>query len=331
METRSNHILVGGIVLALIAAVVAFVIWLSQAGGDKDKKYDVFFNSSVDGLAKGSSVTFSGVPVGQVESINLQPNQPQFVRVRISIGRNTPIRIGTSALMKGVGFTGVSQIELDPPTPDKHHPAPTAELTCPSDDSSAQCPYGVPIIPTKTGGLGALLSNAPQLLERVSTLTERLTELLSDRNQNSIAAILANVQVISKNLASRSDEIADTMAQAKVAIRQAGDAAEKFGKLADTTNDVLGHDARPMVADLRRTIQAAQHSMENLDSAIAEAKPGIQTFSTRTLPEAGQLIRDLRATSESLRNVSERLDQKGIGGIVGGQHLPDYQPRKQKR
>jgi phospholipid/cholesterol/gamma-HCH transport system substrate-binding protein len=331
METRSNHILVGGVVLALIAAVVVFVIWLSQVGGKQDKHYDIFFHEAVDGLAKASSVTFSGVPVGQVEAITLQPSGPQFVRVRISVSEATPMLVGTTATIKGVGFTGVSQIELDPPVRDKRNPVTPREMTCPPEDPHAQCPYGVPVIPTKAGGLGALLDSAPQLLERVTSLTEKLTDLLSNRNQNSIAAILANVQVISKNLAARSGEIADTMAQAKVAIRQAGDAAEKFGKLADTSNDVLARDARPMIADLRRTVQSAQNSMKNLDAAIAEARPGIQTFSTRTLPETGQLIRDLRATSESLRNVAERLDQNGVGGIIGGQKLPDYRPQKQKR
>jgi phospholipid/cholesterol/gamma-HCH transport system substrate-binding protein len=189
----------------------------------------------------------------------------------------------------------------------------------------------VPVIPTKAGGLAAVLNSAPELLNRVTTLTERLTDLLSDKNQNSIAAILENTKVISKNLADRSDEIAATLADARVAIRQAGDATERFGKLADTTNDVLARDARPMIADLRRTIQSAQTSMNNLDQAISEAKPGIRTFSTRTLPEAGQLIHDLQRTSESLRNVSERFDQQGVGGIIGGQKLPDYKPGKQKR
>ena len=330
METRSNHILVGGVVLGLLAAVIIFIIWISQAGGKQDKRYDIFFSSAVDGLAKGSSVTFSGVPVGQVESISLQPQTPELVRVRSSVINDTPILVGTTASTNSVGFTGVSQIQLAPPPRDAKHPGRPAELTCP-DEPSRRCPYGVPVIPTKAGGLGALLNSAPELLNNVSRLTEKLTDLLSNRNQNSIAAILENVKVISKNLADRSDEIAATMADARIAIRQAGDSAEKFGKLADTSNDILARDARPAIADLRRTIQAAQTSMNNLDQAIGEAKPGLHTFSTRTLPEAGQLIHDLQQTSTALRNVSERFDQQGVGGIIGGQKLPDYKPGKQQK
>jgi phospholipid/cholesterol/gamma-HCH transport system substrate-binding protein len=330
METRSNNVLVGGVVLALLAAVVIFIIWISQAGGGKDKPYDIFFKEAVDGLAKGSAVTFSGVPVGQVESINLEPRTPEFVRVRITVSQTTPILVGTTATIKGVGFTGVSQIQLDPPERDKRRQTGVREITCPDNDGGAQCPYGVPVIPTKPGGFAALLNSAPELLNRVSTLTERLTELLSDRNQNSIAAILDNVKVISKNLAERSDEIAATMADARIAIRQAGDATERFGRLADTTNDVLAHDAKPLIADLRHTVQSAQTSMDNLDKLLASARPGVDTFSNRTLPEVGQLVRDLRATSQSLRAVSERLDQQGIGGALGGEKLPDYRPQKRR-
>ncbi|HEY1605428.1 MAG TPA: MlaD family protein [Allosphingosinicella sp.] len=328
METRSNHILVGSVVLALLAAVIIFLVWISQAGGNRDKHYDIFFAEAVDGLAKGSAVTFSGVPVGQVESISLQPQTPELVRVRIAVGHDTPVIAGTTASVNGVGFTGVSQIQLAPPN--RQQQTGHVDIACP-DEPSPKCPYGVPVIPTKAGGLAAVLNSAPELLNKVTTLTERLTDLLSDKNQNSIAAILANVKVISKNLADRSDEIAATLADARVAIRQAGDAADHFSKLADTSNDILAHDARPMIADLRKTIQSAQASMANLDATIAEAKPGIHTFSTRTMPEAGQLIHDLQQTSEALRSVSERLDREGIRGVVGGQKLPDYRPGKQKR
>ncbi len=327
METRSNHILVGGVVLGLILAVVLFMVWLSQAAGDADKKYDIFFKG-VEGLAEGSAVTFSGVPVGQVESINLQPQTPEFVRVRINTNGDTPVPIGTTATIKGVGFTGVSQIQLDPPPPNPKAPGPRPNITCPQEDKSAQCPYGVPVIPTKPGALGELLSSAPELIEKVTSLTQRLTELLSDRNQNSIAAILENAQVISRNLAARSPEIAATLADARIAIRQTGDAVEQMGRLAATSNDVLDRDARPMLADLRQTVRTAETSMHNLDAVVSDARPGVQAFSKQTIPEVGQLVRDLREMSNALSSVAQKLDQQGAGGVIGGTRLPDYQPGK---
>ena len=315
METRSNHILVGGVVLALVVAVLGFIIWLSQVSGEDNKEYDIFFKQAVDGLAKGSAVSFNGVPVGQVASINLEPKTPEFVRVRIAIRDETPVLEGTTATIEGVGFTGVSQIQLDPA------PAGAPPLR-------GEGPYGVPVIPTKPGALGELLNSAPELLERVSTLTERLTELISDRNQASIAAILDNMEEISGSIAERSPEIAATLADARIAIRQAGDAAEQFGALAETTNGLLNEDAKPLVNDLRATVQAAETSMDNLDAAITDARPGIQAFSQQTLPEVGQLVRDLRATSEALRSVTQKVDQQGAGSLLGAPKLPDYEPRQ---
>jgi phospholipid/cholesterol/gamma-HCH transport system substrate-binding protein len=327
METRSNHILVGAVVLGMLVAVVLFVVWLSNAAGNQDKRYDILFNQAVEGLAKGSAVTFSGVPVGQVESINLMPETPQFVRIRIAVREDTPVIVGTTATMKAT-FTGIASIQLDPPERDPRQRRVDRPIECPKVNPESQCPFGVPLIPTKPGALGQLLSSAPELLERVSALTARLTELLGDRNQTSIAAILENVQVISRNLAERSDEIAATLAEARIAIRQTGVAVEQMGRLAATSDQTLSRDIRPMIGDLRQTIRAAESSMGNLDAAIGDARPGLQAFSKQTIPEVGQLVRDLREMSDSLSAVSQRLNQEGAGGIIGGSKLPDYKPRK---
>lgn len=322
METRSNHVLVGGIVLAILAALVVFVVWLSRMTGEGQERYDIFFQQSVDGLAKGSAVSFSGVPVGQVESINLEPRNPEFVRVRIAVRDSTPVLQGTTATIQGVGFTGVSQIQLDGAV------RGAQPIACPEENPERACPYGAPVIPTRPGALGQLLNTAPELLERVSNLTERLTQLLGDRNQASIAAILENVQDISRSIADRSPEIAAALADTRVAIQQTGQAAEEIGRLAATTDRVLAEETRPLLSDLRSTIRAAETSMQNLDAVIADARPGVQAFSTQTLPETGQLIRDLRATSDALRAVSERLEQRGVGGLLGGEQLPDYRGRR---
>ena len=102
--------------------------------------------------------------------------------------------------------------------------------------------------------------------------------------------------------------------------------AEQFGRLAESTDALVNQEGRPLVADLRQTLRSASESMQQLEGAIGDARPGIQNFSTQTLPEVGQLIRDLRATSESLREITDRLNQRGVGGVIGGQRLPDYRP-----
>ncbi|HEX8217512.1 MAG TPA: MlaD family protein, partial [Allosphingosinicella sp.] len=231
METRSNHILVGSVVLALLAALVLFIVWLSQVSGDAQREYDIFFRQSVEGLAKGTAVTYNGVPVGQIEAIDLEERNPEFVRVRIGVRESAPIYEGTTATIRGVGFTGLSQIQLNPPERADGQPRVAARaIACPENNPRSQCPYGAPVIPTRPGAFGQILNTAPELLERISTLTERLTELLSDRNQESIAGILDNTEEISQSLAARSPEIAATLAEARVAIRQAGDAAERAGR-----------------------------------------------------------------------------------------------------
>lgn len=321
METRSNHVLVGAVVLILLLMLALFTVWLARLSGGNEKEYDIFFKQAVDGVNKGSPVSFSGVPSGQVTDIALFKPDPQFVRVRIRVNDDVPILEGTTATIQGIGFTGVSQVSLDGAV--KGNPP----IACPAGEASQACPFGVPVIPTRQGGLGAILNSAPQLLERISTLTERLTELLSDRNQNSIAGILANTQRLTDALADRGPEIAATMAETRVAIQKAGVAAQQIGELAATTNGVLAQDVKPAMANLNKAIGAAQKSAETLDAAIGDARPGLQAFSKQTVPEVGQLVSDLRTLTEALADVAERVNRGGAGSLVGSSKLPDYEAK----
>ena len=317
METRSNYVMVGAVTVALLAGVLLFIVWLAGLSNKATKCYDIYFAQAVGGLNKGSNVTFSGVPVGQVNKISLLPSRPEFVWVRIEVEQETPVLQGTTAQIKGVGFTGVSEIQLDGAV--KGAP-PITRLG----------PQGCPVLPSSTSGLGALLNSAPELIERIQRLTERLTELLSDKNQNAIADILENVDRTTKVLAERAPDLADAIADARVAARNAGVAAQKFGVLADSTNQLINEEGKPAAEDLRKSIASIQQAADNLNAMISDARPGVQNFSKSTLPEANRMVRDLRELTQSLNGFTERLNQSGIGGTLGPEKLPDYKPGKRR-
>ncbi len=314
METRSNHVLVGAVTLALLGALLIFIVWLAGLSNQATKCFDIYFSQGVGGLNKGSSVNFQGVPVGQIEKISLLPDRPEFVWVRVQVDGQTPILQGTTAQIKGVGFTGVSEIALEGAVKGAR---PLTQVG----------PQGCPVIPASSGGLGALLNSAPELIDRIQRLTERLTELLSDRNQNAVSDILENVERTTDVLAQRAPDLADAIGDARIAARQAGIAAERWGRVADSTNKLIEEQGQPAAEDLRRSIASIQKAADNLDAMIADARPGVQNFSKNTLPEANQLVRDLRELSTALTGFSERLEQDGIGGSLGPEKLPDYKPK----
>lgn len=325
METRSNHVLVGSVVLILFVVTALFAVWLARLNGNEDKEYDILFSQAVDGLAKGSPVNFSGVQSGQVKEIALYPDNPELVRVRITVNADTPILEGTKAAIQGVGFTGVSQVALDGAMKG------AKPIACPDgEDRKKYCPFGVPVIPAKRTGLGALLSSAPKLLENLTTVTDRVAKLLDDRNRQSISGILANTDRLTKALADRGPEIAQTLAETRIAIQQAGDAAQRIGVLADSTNDLVTTDLKPTLQKLNNTIDSAKKSVDTLNGTIEDARPGVQSFSKDTMPQINQLIADMRDMSQALSAVAKKIDQQGATSILSAPALPDYKPSKGK-
>lgn len=317
METRSNYVMVGAVTLAMLAGLLLFTVWIAGLSHKQTKCYDIYFAQGVSGLNKGSSVSFSGVPVGQIDKISLLPNRPEFVWVRIEVDNETPVLQGTTAQIKGVGFTGVSEIQL-------------GGAVKGARAITQAGPQGCPVVPASSGGLGALLNSAPELIDRIQRLTERLTELLNDKNQNAISDILENVRSTTDVLRERAPELADAMADARIAAHNAGIAAQRIAVLTDNTNKLVIEQGGPAAQDLRKAIASVDRAATNLDAMISDARPGLQNLSKSTLPEANRLIRDLRELSQTLSGVSERVEQGGVGSALGPKQLPDYKPRKQK-
>ncbi|MBV7257835.1 MCE family protein [Pacificimonas sp. WHA3] len=316
METKSSHVLVGAVALMLFIALFGFILWIARVDTGGEQEYDVFFQS-VSGLAQGSAVNYSGVPVGSVKQIAIMPNSPEFVRVRISVSSETPVLEGTTATLSSVGFTGVAIVSLEgaikgaPPI-------------------SEEGPFGAPVIPTAPGTLDSLLNAAPQLLERVSSLTERLALVLSDENLESISGILANAETVTGAVASREGDIAETVTEARRAVAGMSRAADQIALLAGTTNRLLDDEGRPMLAKLNETLARADTALTGIESAAATANLTMDQVNTHTLPEVNLLVRDLRVASSSIGAIAAKLDEDPAGALIGGRTLPTYIPEESR-
>jgi phospholipid/cholesterol/gamma-HCH transport system substrate-binding protein len=312
METRANHVWVGAVTLVLLAALAVFIVWIAGWGASDRKQYDIFFPQAVEGLTIGSQVSFAGVPVGKVDEMNLWEKDPQFVQVRISVDNEVPILRGTTATVLG-SFTGVSTIQLDgarrgqPP------------ITAPGRD-------GVPEIQPKAGGLGAILASAPQLLENLSNLTERLTEVLGPENQRSIEGIMRNTERMTGELADASPRVEGVLTELELTLAQATETLAQFEEVLGTTDQMLNRDGASTMQELRRTLTAARGAAESLEAAMNDVRPAARQMSESTLPAAEAALRDLRRTTAALREVAESLENGGAGGLIGGSKLPDYEP-----
>jgi len=310
METRANHVWVGVVTLLLLAGAALLVVWIGRLSHPTQNHYDIFFKQSVDGLARGSSVSFSGVPVGQVAQIALWEKDPGFVRVRINVNRSVPILVGTTATLQG-SFTGVTTIQLT-----------GAVKNAPPITEPGRA--GEPEIPTKQSGLGELLSSAPVLLDRLTEITDRLNTVLSDQNQQKLSNILANTDRMTASLANEAPNIKTTLDDLQATIRQANTTLASFEKLADNANGALGDGDKGLVHQARETLRSANAAAVSLQALLDEAKPGVHQFSDRTLPAVDGAIRDLNATTKSLRDLTDQMKDRGIGTLIGGPQLPDY-------
>ena len=109
-----NYALVGAFVLLLTAVLIAGVLWIAS-GGTLRKHYDLYLaieTESVAGLNLNAPVKYNGVEVGKVSVIQLDPQNPQHVRLTFAIERGTPIKQDTVAVLKTQGLTGIAYVEL---------------------------------------------------------------------------------------------------------------------------------------------------------------------------------------------------------------------------
>lgn len=312
METKAHYVLIGSFVLMVFVAVLGFVMWIVKLDIDREfSKYDIFFQESVAGLSVGGIVRYQGIDVGQVNAIDIDPEQPNRVRVTIKIDATTPIREDAVASLQSQGFTGIAYVLIEggslgaPP------------LVAPPGKER-------PVIMSRPSALAELFTDIPTLIGEASLTLSQLRELLSAENRDHITSILRNVDNVTGSVASQSDELETTVANLNSALTEYRELAVSLNRLAVSLDGAVNSELRTTLEEIARTANRFGTVADNLDQIVAGAKGPVGTFTTNTLPEISAMVSETRRLAATLTRVAEQLEQNpGEFLFPGGQ--PEYQ------
>lgn len=283
METHARYFLIGAFSLSILALLLLFALWLGKLELNKDyQSYDIRFEESVAGLAKGGLVQFQGVQVGEVRKLWLDPKDPRVVIVRVRMTEQTPIKTDTKAQLSFTGLTGVAVIELIGGTPE-------AQLLREASSES------VPVIASIPSTLTKLMVDGTGALKDAQKLIERVTVVFSDANVQRVSNTLNNLESLSvlvKQDYPRIPAVVDEAKLAVIEIREAGSAINQFAK--SSTSAVQGIESQAQ-GDLASTLSALKQASENVvritehfDAAPAEYLLGKEALPSYTPREINQ-------------------------------------------
>jgi phospholipid/cholesterol/gamma-HCH transport system substrate-binding protein len=325
METRANNALIGLFTLAVIGAALGFVVWFARlAEGTKVEKYQIVFSGSITGLSVGSSVLFNGIRVGQVDALDLLPEDPSRVVAIVTVKDSTPLKVDTRARMEFQGFTGGAYIQLYGGS------AESPKLEPPPEQQMAT-------IYAERSELQNLVDGARDTVTQAAQTLTRIDDFIR-KNEGGLSQTVTNVQKFTGALADNSDNVSKFL-------QQTGDAAESIGRLSNSLNGMAG-DVEALIKavdpakvetvvnnvtgaseQLQRFAsgfdpEKARNTLNNVEQfsqALAEAKTPITNFTNDAAALASRLntmAPKLEQSLDGLSKLTASIDPAKIGRVV---------------
>lgn len=312
METRAHHVLIGLFTVIAVGCALLFALWLGKSSMDREYSYyDVGFRQAVSGLSTGNSVEYSGIKVGDVTELWLDPEDPRKVRARIRVYGGTPIKVDTQARLALANITGSMVIQLHGGTPES-----------PRLEGSRDDP---PLIIADPSSLSALLENGEDLMSNINNLLLSANQIFSEENTTRLSRTLEHLEQATSVLSEQRGDIGRALEQFGQLSQQANELMRELSGLAHNANGLLDDQGRSVLDSAAQSMNALNRSTARLDQLLAENEGalnnGLQGFN-----ELGPAVNELRSTLGALRRVTQRLEDNPSGFLLGRERLQEFTP-----
>jgi phospholipid/cholesterol/gamma-HCH transport system substrate-binding protein len=287
----------------MISVAFAAVLWLARAQlTTQYATYDIYFTGPVSGLRDGATVEYNGVPAGRVKEIRIDPSNVEQIRVTVEIENNVIIKQDAAANLETNILSGVSYVQIAGGT--QEAPVLTAE---------AGSRY--PVIRSRRSRLASVAARLPQIMAKLDETADHLNELLGEDNRRSIGETLANLRILSADLA----------ADAKPALLAA---TTLLRNLDQSYSDPGGlrEGLTAGIADFDKLGRSLNDTSHQLQQALQDARPGVRTFSQRTLADVGELVAEARQLISGVGRLVAGID-RDPSRVLFGDRRKGYQPQ----
>ncbi len=312
METRAHHVLIGMVTVLVVAGAMLFGLWLAKSSVDSTfKDYEVVFNEAVTGLSRGSAVQYSGIKVGDVMSLRLDPNDPRRVLAHIRLNADTPVKQDTQAKLTLTGVTGTSLIQLSGGTPDSP----------PLVGKGGQ----LPVIIASPSPIARLLTNSSDLVTNINLLLHNANRLFSEENVDRLGTTLANLEQTTGAVAGQREDISLAIKQLSTLGKQAGAAMEQTSELMRNANQLLGSRGPQIAQSADEAMKSLAQSTATLNALLESNRDALDS-GAQGFRDLSPALRELRDTLNSLKAISRRLEANPSGYLLGRDQSKEFEP-----
>ncbi|WP_223590197.1 MlaD family protein [Pseudomonas sp. A-R-19] len=312
METRAHHVLIGLFTVIVVTAALLFGLWLAKSSVDTEfKDYEVVFNEAVSGLSKGSSVQYSGIKVGDVISLRLDPKDPRRVLARIRLAGDTPVKEDTNAKLALTGVTGTSIIQLSGGTPQ----SPTLK----GKDGN------LPTIVASPSPIARLLNDSNDLMAGVNTLMHNANLMFSTENIERISNTLEHLEQTTGTIADQRGDIRQAMQQLASVGKQVNTMLEQTTALMRNANGLLNEHGKETLGSAEQAMKSLQESSATLNKLITANQDSLNS-GMQGLNGLGPAVHEMRETLSSLRAITKRLEANPSGYLLGSEKTKEFTP-----
>ena len=312
METRAHHVLIGLFTVLVVAGALLFGLWLAKSSVDTEfKDYEIVFNEAVSGLSKGSAVQYSGIKVGDVVTLRLDPKDPRRVLARIRLGGDTPIKEDTEAKLALTGITGTSIIQLSGGTPQ----SPT--LRGKAGD--------LPTIVASPSPIAQLLNDSTDLMAGVNELMHNANQMFSSENVERISKTLEHLEQTTGTLADQRGDIRQAMQQLGAIGKQATATLEQTAALMRNANGLISDQGKQMFGSAEQAMKSLEQSSATINKLLTNNQDSLNS-GMQGLNGLAPAVRELRDTLTSLRAISQRLEANPSGYLLGNDKNKEFTP-----